>query len=334
MTQDSEERRETVTVPEDIASDLRIDAFLATHVTELSRNSVKKLILEGKVLYDGIPCKPSELARPGAILELSIPIPKPHELIPQDLSLDIIYEDESLLILNKQPGLIVHPGYGNEDGTLANALLYHKGTDEFKEMMDEFKRPGIVHRLDKDTSGALIVAKKPDVRETLSTMFREHEVRKTYLALIIGRMKNADGLLELPIGRNPHNPTLQMVMPEGGREAKTEYRTVATASAAFDKDVSLVKIKLHTGRTHQIRVHFAHSGHPVLGDKLYGGCPAKMPYPAKRQMLHAWRLAFRHPVTGDSMKIEAPLPDDFMDALKTLGLPVPPTQCSAKEVDR
>ena len=335
MTQDCTERKETIQVPDDAASGARIDSFLANHIPELSRSAVKELICKGKVLYEGRQCKPSDLIRPGAHLEVSIPLEQPQVLAPQDIPLNILFEDESLIVLNKQPGIIVHPGNGNNDGTIVNALLHHRGTDEFMAMVDDEMRPGIVHRLDKDTSGALIIAKRADVRETLYRMFQEHEIHKTYLALTIGRMDNAAGRIELPIGRHPHNPTLRLVVAKGqGREACTEYRTVATADGAFGKEVSLMKIRLHTGRTHQIRVHFAHFGHPVLGDNLYGGCPAKMPYPAKRQMLHAWRLAFRHPVSGEPLRIEAPLPDDFMEALQTLGLPVPPTQRTTGEEDR
>ncbi len=335
MTQDCTERKVFVTVPDDVPPDMRIDSFLAGHITELSRSAIKELICSGKVLYDGSVCKPSDAVKRGSCLEVTLPSPKSQLLEPQDIELNIIYEDEHLIVLNKQPGIVVHPGNGNEDGTIVNALLHHRGTDEFIAMVDEEQRPGIVHRLDKDTSGALIIAKRADVKETLYRMFQGHEIRKTYLALTIGRMDEAAGRIELPIGRHPRNPTMRLVATKGkGREACTEYRTIATADGAFGKEVSLMKIRLHTGRTHQIRVHFAHFGHPVLGDNLYGGCPAKMPYPAKRQMLHAWRLAFRHPVTGERMRIEAPLPEDFMEALQTLGLPVPPTQRPTGEEDR
>ena len=334
MTQHDSERTETILVPDDATTGMRIDAFLASSIDELSRNAIKDLICNGKVLYDGRPCKPSDTIKPGVALVVSMPIEKPHVLVPQDIALDIIYEDEHLLVLNKQAGIVVHPGNGNEDGTIVNALLHHRGTKDFLAMVDEDQRPGIVHRLDRDTSGALIIAKRADVRERLYKMFQQHEMKKTYLALIIGRMDDAAGMIELPIGRHPANPTLRMVVAKGkGREACTEYRTIATATAAFGKEVSLMKIRLHTGRTHQIRVHFSHFGHPVLGDNLYGGCPAKMPFPAKRQMLHAWRLAFRHPVTGAPLRIVAPPPADFMDALKSLELPIPPRHSSKGQED-
>ncbi len=335
MTQDASERKETILVPDNVMPGMRTDSFLANNITELSRSTIKELICTGKVLYDGKTCKPSDTIRPGVSFDVFIPIKGPQVLVPQDIELNIIYEDEHLLVLNKQPGIVVHPGNGNEDGTIVNALLHHRGTEDFMSMIDEDQRPGVVHRLDRDTSGALIIAKRAEVRERLYKMFQEHEIRKTYLALIIGRMDEAAGRIELPIGRHPHNPTLRVVVANGkGREACTEYKTVATANGAFGKEVSLMKIRLHTGRTHQIRVHFAHFGHPVLGDNLYYGCPAKMPYPAKRQMLHAWRLAFRHPITGEPMKIEATPPNDFMDALKTLGLPNPPTLRPTGEENR
>ena len=326
MTQQASECKETILVPDDATPGMRLDSFLANAISALSRSAIKELICAGKVLYDGKACKPSDTIRPGGTFEVSMPIEKPHTLVPQDIALNIIYEDEHLLVLNKQPGIVVHPGNGNEDGTVVNALMHHRGTEDFRAMVEDDQRPGIVHRLDRDTSGALIIAKRAEVRERLYRMFQEHDVKKTYLALIIGKMEMPEGMIELPIGRHPHNPTLRMVVAKGkGREACTEYRAVATAIGAFGKEVSLMKIRLHTGRTHQIRVHFAHFGHPVLGDELYGGCPAKMPYPAKRQMLHAWRLAFRHPVTNAPMRIEATIPDDFKDALKALALPSPPT---------
>ncbi len=313
---------ETIRVSDKTKVGMRLDSFLAASYPEISRSLFKRLICEGKVLCDGRQSQPSEEVCFGSIIEFEKPESPVVELIPQDIPLDIIYEDKHLLVINKQAGIAVHPGNGNPNGTIANALLSHCDTDDFRAMLDDELRPGIVHRLDLDTSGVLLVAKNADVREKLSSMFQEHLVRKTYLALIIGSMKEADGVIRLPIARNPHNPTKRAVLP-GGRESITEYHTIATARTSSDKEVSLVRIRLHTGRTHQIRVHFSHLGHPVLGDQVYGVRPAQMPYPAQRQMLHAWRLAFRHPVTGTIMKFQAPPPDDFLNALKALNLPLP-----------
>ena len=320
MTDNAKGRKESFRIPEEAQEGMRLDKFLALRFPEFSRSLFKRLIVGGRILCDGTPCRHSDGIRHGSLIEFEITPSELGELVPQELPLDVLYEDEHLLVIDKRAGIIVHPANGNPVNTIVNAVLFRYGNDEFEKMTDSDMRPGIVHRLDKDTSGALIVAKTAEAQSRLKTMFQNHEIKKIYLAIILGTMEERRGAIDLPIGRHPSNP-LKRAIVEGGREALTEYRTVA---ATHDAAASLVKVRLHTGRTHQIRVHFSHLGHPVLGDTLYGGCPADMPCPAERQMLHAWRIAFSHPFTGKALKIQAPPPDDFIDALKALGLPQPP----------
>lgn len=224
-------------------------------------------------------------------------------------------EDDQVIVLNKPPGLVVHPAQGNTTGTLVHGLLFHD-EGSFEEMSEDNQRPGIVHRLDKDTSGVLVVAKNYQARAYLKEAFKEHITEKTYLAIILGTPDEPIGLIENEIGRHPVHRMKMAVVEEGGKHAITRYRVLASASGC-----SLLEIRIFTGRTHQIRVHFSHLQHPVLGDSSYGGCPKDMPYPAPRQMLHAWKLVFPHPSSGVMRQYMAPLPDDFQLALSALGLP-------------
>ena len=308
----------TLTIPQDVVQGQRLDKYLAKTLPEYSRAFFQRVIRDGYLQVDGEKAEQSDLIKPGAVLTVDVTPSVVRQLTPEEIPLDVLYEDDDLLVINKQPGLVVHPGNGNWEGTLVNALLNHCDSDEFEEMIDEELRPGIVHRLDKDTSGALIIAKNQEMREHFKEAFANHEVRKIYVALILGRMNEANGKIELPIGRHPYNFEKMAVVMDRGKEAITQYRTIA-----FSNGVSLVKILLHTGRTHQIRVHFSHFGHPVLGDALYGGRPQCSPYAAARQMLHAYEISFTHPRTEKKMKIMAPLPEDFLEALRGLRLPLP-----------
>lgn len=307
----------TITIPEDVVKQ-RLDKYLAKERPEYSRSLFRRLIDDGHVLVNGEKTEASELVSPGMVVTMDMTPSVMMELVPEEIPLDVLYEDEELLVINKQAGLVVHPANGNWKGTLVNALLNHCDSAEFEEMVDEEMRPGIVHRLDKDTSGAIIIAKKAEVREYFKEAFMNHAVRKIYAALVLGRMNSLNGTIELPIGRHPYNFQKMTVVKDGGKEAITQYRTIAAGEG-----VSLVKILLHTGRTHQIRVHFAHFGHPVLGDALYGGRPQNSPYPASRQMLHAYELGFVHPKSGRRIRVKAPLQEDFVDALRALKLPLP-----------
>ncbi len=309
---------EKVQVILDEASEgLRLDVVLSRLKPDISRNAIQRLIRAGAITVCGEAFSPSRKASAGDVLEYS-PEVLQEKIVPEDIPLDILYEDQYILVINKAAGLVVHPNAHEKSGTLVNALLAHCPDVDFQEMMDNDERPGIVHRLDKFTTGVLVVAKNRQASDKLREDFKQHLLRKTYLAIIVGRPEKLSGEIRLPIGRDPVSKSKMCVL-QTGKEAWTEYRTVASRNG-----VSVVKIRLHTGRTHQIRVHFAAMGNPVLGDMVYGMKPEQEPYHAPRQMLHAWKLAFRHPVSNKSMQFCAPLPPDFLEALATLGISAPP----------
>ena len=243
------------------------------------------------------------------MIQLIEPPPEKIETRPEPIPLDILFEDDDLLVINKSPGLAVHPGAGQREHTLVNALLSHCAT---LSGIGGKERPGIVHRLDKETSGCLVVAKNDAAHRELSKQFAARTMKKIYLALVAGKLRKASGLIEEKIGRHPVHRQRMHVIPVRGRLAKTEYRVIRSSDAA-----SLVECRLHTGRTHQVRVHLHHLGHPVLGDKVYAPRVSKN-FP--RQMLHAWKLGFRLPRTGEWKVWEAPLPDDFEQAIAAAGL--------------
>ena len=294
----------------------RLDVFLAEMLTGLSRSALQRLINLGRITLDGHAFSPSCKARAGDTMEFS-PECLERRPLPENMALDIIYEDEHIIVIDKPAGMVVHPSAHDRSGTLVNGLLSHCSDEDFQEMLDEDERPGIVHRLDKDTSGLLVVAKNKNASERLKADFKEHRLSKTYLAIIAGRLEDLNGDIRLPIARNNGNKT-RMCVSDAGRDAWTEYRTVA-----FKNGASVVKIRLHTGRTHQIRVHFSYLGHPVLGDAVYGLKPGKEPCHPPRQMLHAWKIAFRHPASDEKMQFCAPLPQDFLDTLAALGFKAP-----------
>jgi 23S rRNA pseudouridine1911/1915/1917 synthase len=292
----------------------RLDALLA-RCSGLSRARVQRLIQDGHVLLGGHPQKSHHRVSPGETIQLRVPPPTPLDLIPEAIPLDILYEDDDLLVLNKPPGMVVHPGAGRTSGTLVHALLAHCQT---LPGIGGVERPGIVHRLDRDTSGGLVIAKTEAAHQSLSRQFKARQVRKTYLALVHGEMRQETGRIEAPIGRRENDRKRMGVRASGGREARTAYRVLRRLPG-----MTLVELGLETGRTHQIRVHLAHIAHPVVGDRVYGGrrerrhagsdAPA-----AERQLLHAWRLGFHHPRTGAWMEFTAPVPEDI---LSLAGLP-------------
>ncbi len=284
--------------------DERLDAYLARVVPDLSRSHAQKLIESGQVTVNGRPAKPALRLTPGDRVYVRLPEPQPVTLTPEPLRLAVVYEDADLVVVDKPPGLTVHPAPGHPTGTLVNALLAHC-TDLAGVNGD--LRPGIVHRLDQDTSGLLVVAKNDGAQLALSRQFAGREVLKAYLALVVGRPQPA-GVIDAPIGRHPAQRKRMAVIAEG-RPARTQYRVVAQFA-----DAALVVALLETGRTHQVRVHFAAIGHPVVGDSVYGH---RSPLVA-RQFLHAWRLGFRHPRSGAWLEFEAPLPDDLRAALASL----------------
>ena len=289
-----------------IAEPLRVDVFLSGK-TALSRSAVKKLAEEGHVFVGGKPVKAGEVLKAGQLVEIEIPDPKPIAARPEDIPLDIVYQDEDLAVINKKQGMTVHAGSGNYEGTLVNALLFR--LDNLSGINGEL-RPGIVHRIDKDTSGLLVVAKNDRAHLSLSEQIQNKTCRREYLALLEGVLKEDSGNIVTYIGRNPNNRLQMAVLPNGkGRRAETDF----FVEERFAKN-TLVRFSLKTGRTHQIRVHSKHLGHPVVGDKLYGY--AKQRFDLDGQLLHAFRLELTHPSSGERMSFTAPLPDYFERVLK------------------
>jgi 23S rRNA pseudouridine1911/1915/1917 synthase len=285
----------------------RLDVFLA-QVSGLSRARVQDLIERGAVLVAGHPQKPRHAVRTGERVTVAVPDLEPLALTPEPIPLDILYEDEDLLVLNKPAGLVVHPGAGRTTGTLVHALLAH-----CRDLpgIGGVERPGIVHRLDRETSGVMVIAKSDPAQVSLSAQFKNRVVRKRYLALVHGVMRHEAGRIDAAIGRRERDRKRMGVRARGGREACTTYRVLRRLP-----DMTLIEAGLETGRTHQIRVHLAHIGHPVVGDATYGGRRERRfagsdAVRAERQMLHAWRLGFRHPRTDAWMEFTAPVPTDF-----------------------
>ena len=299
------------------AAGTRLDAFLASQLNEVSRTRVQKAIEGGDVLVNDRTAKPSYRLKVGDRIEIDLSSPPPLDLLPEALPLKILYEDRDLIVVNKPAGMVVHPGAGIESGTLANALLYH-----FNQLSETAgrTRPGIVHRIDKETSGLLVVAKNEMAHENLSDQFRDRRVFKMYLALVYGHPSEARGEIEVPISRNPRNRTRMAVASRGaGRAAYTDYEV-----ARRFREFSLLTVRIKTGRTHQIRVHLAHIGHPVVADFIYGrGRENSVRDSVSRQkiqslgrhFLHAAQLAFNHPRTGERMEFASDLPPELSDFL-------------------
>lgn len=295
---------------EDKLSGMRLDRFLALKYPEISRSLITVSIRNKSLLVDGSPRKSSYRLKPGDQVSGCIAVPGEINIHPERIDLQILYEDAYLLLLSKPPGLVVHPGCGNPGGTLVNGLLYHCKNIEG---VGENIRPGIVHRLDKDTSGIMVVAKTDLVHKEMVDIFKEHRLEKEYLALICGVPQEKSGRIVTSIGRHPVRRQKMAVRVNNGKHAVTNWEVVETC-----KNYSLLKINIETGRTHQIRVHMAHLGFPVAGDTLYGRTKRDSPsFP--RQMLHAWRLAFTHPGSGKCIDLKAELWPDFRDVLINMG---------------
>ncbi|MBN2391989.1 MAG: RluA family pseudouridine synthase [Anaerolineae bacterium] len=290
----------------------RIDSYIAEALPELSRTAAQRLIDAGEVTVNDAAPRSSYKVRRGDTVVVRVPPPQPVTLFPEALPLDILYEDTDILVLNKATGMVVHPGAGNLSGTLVNALLAH--CDDLQGIGGEL-RPGIVHRLDKDTSGVLVVAKHDRAIRALQRQFREREVRKTYVALVIGNIAQAEGVIEAPIGRHRVHRQRMAVIADG-KPARTRWKVRGRYHDDWNHPYTLLDVRLLTGRTHQIRVHFAWLGYPLVGDAIYG--PAHSPLSAPRQFLHARALTLRHPTTGEKMTFSAPLPDDLVDFLASL----------------
>jgi 23S rRNA pseudouridine1911/1915/1917 synthase len=288
---------------------------------DYSRARLQRWLKAGLVLVNGQARPPSYKVRAGDAVEVAVPPPAPSHLLPEPLPLSIIYEDRDLLVVNKPPDLVTHPGAGHQTGTLLNALLHH--CPELQEIGD-VSRPGLVHRLDKDTSGLIVVAKTDLAHRSLVSQFQKHQVKKKYLALVWGRLPQPTGRIAREIGRHPVERHKMSVHPRRGKEAVTLWRV----RQEFPGPLTLLELTIETGRTHQIRVHMTSQGHPVLGDATYGGGASRLKSapPAlsglkplvKRQMLHAWQLRFAHPRSGEEVGWEAALPGDFQGVLKYL----------------
>ena len=288
---------------------MRADKAISAALPALSRSAVQALIQDGRVLCNGAPVQKSTKLPVQSVLTVEIPPARPLEVVAQNIPLDIVYEDSDLLVVNKPKGMVVHPAAGNEDGTLVNALLYHCG--DSLSGINGVIRPGIVHRIDKDTSGLLIVAKNDAAHRSLAEQIKAHSFTREYRAVVYGRIK-ADGTVDAPIARHPQErKRMAVVRSPAAREAVTHYFVVRHFTG-----FTQLRLRLETGRTHQIRVHMAYIGHPVAGDPVYG--PKKVITSLGGQCLHAGLIGFVHPHTGQYMEFEAPLPPYFTDFLKTL----------------
>ncbi len=302
------------------ASGLRVDQFLAGKFPELSRSYLQGLIEDGEVRVDGAVCRRSQRLKPGEVVELVIPPPRPSEVLAQDLPLDIVYQDDDVAVVNKPRGLVVHPTTHDLDGTLVNALLHHLDS---LSGINGIERPGIVHRIDKDTSGLLVVAKNDHAHQHLSDQFRAHSTERTYVLLCWGCPIPASGTVEGLIGRDPKDRRKQSGRVTRGKHAVTHYSTLEELGP-----VALLKCALETGRTHQIRVHLSELHHPLVGDYVYGGTKKHwlpsdpdlraLLAPVKGQLLHAASLGFIHPTTDAFVQFRVEPPPVFMDTLRGL----------------
>ena len=287
----------------------RIDVFAAENYEELSRSGLKKIIDAGGVTVNNKTVKANYKLRTGDIVTMNIPESVPLEIIPQNIPLDILYEDDDVIVINKPQGMVVHPAPGHYTDTLVNALLYHCG--DSLSGINGIMRPGIVHRIDMDTSGVIMAAKNNNAHRSLALQLAEHSITRKYNAIVYNNIKEDEGTIDKPLGRNPSDRKKMAVVP-GGRRAVTHYRVLDRLGK-----FTYIEAQLETGRTHQIRVHMTYAGHPLLGDSVYG--PKKQPFNLKGQVLHARVLGFVHPVTGEYMEFECPLPEYFQKLLERCG---------------
>ena len=309
-------RSETFTIDRSHPGE-RLDKFLTTRYPAVSRGTLQRLIEEGHIRVNGRAVKPTHPPRVGEVISVHWPEARPAEAQAEDIALDVLFEDKDLLVLNKAPGIVVHPASGNEEHTLVNALLHHcKGQ---LSGIGGVERPGIVHRLDKPTSGVLLVAKTDEAHRGLAIQFERREVEKRYLALVHGRLPRAHDVIRLPVARDLTRRTRMTTRRREGRQAVTEYRVLETA-----RGFTLLEASLHTGRTHQVRVHFSSLGHPLVGDTLYGA-PRLLRWndhsapTLDRIFLHAQRLRFHHPRTSRLVEVTAPVPAELSELLHRLG---------------
>lgn len=299
---------EVLTVSADRAGE-RVDVLLSRSIENLTRSAAARLLEEGAVLLNGTPVKKNHKTAEGDAFTVTLPEPEPMEAIAQDIPLDVVYEDEDVIVVNKPVGMVVHPAAGHPDGTLVNALLYHCGKS--LSGINGSLRPGIVHRIDRDTSGLIIAAKNDLAHQSLAEQLQDHSLYREYEAVCVGNLREDSGTVNAPIGRHPADRKKMAVDRKNGREAVTHWAVLGRYPG-----YTHIQCRLETGRTHQIRVHMASIGHPLLGDVVYG---AKKPVPGLAgQCLHARRLSFVHPRSGERVTVECPLPDWFVQVLTKL----------------
>ena len=288
---------------------VRIDKYLTEQLPDITRSYLQKLLKDGSVQMNGKPVKASTKTASEAVIELTIPKPEEPEILPEEIPLDILYEDSDVILINKPKDMVVHPAAGHYTGTLVNALMYHCKGD--LSGINGVLRPGIVHRIDKDTTGVLIVCKNDKAHNALAEQLKEHSITRKYRAIVCGNLKEDEGTVDAPLGRHPQDRKKMAIVRTGGKRAVTHYRVLERFG-----NYTYIECQLETGRTHQIRVHMASLGHPLLGDEIYGR--VKSPFKLEGQTLHAMVLGFIHPTTGEYMEFEAPLPEYFEKLLEKL----------------
>ena len=289
--------------------DQRIDRYLTEMLPEQSRSFFQKLIRDGFVIVNHIIVKVNYRLKTGDVIEIDIPDAVPTEIVPENIPLDILYEDDDLLIVNKPKGMVVHPAVGHSTGTLVNAIMYH-GQGNLSGINGEI-RPGIVHRIDKDTTGSLIICKNDEAHRNIAEQIKEHSVTRRYVGVVAGTFSEESGTVEGAIGRHPNDRKRMTINEKNGKPAVTHYRVLQTLKGA-----SFMEFELETGRTHQIRVHMASISHPLLGDTVYGN--SKNPYKLQGQALHARTIGFIHPTTGEYIEVSAPIPEYMTELVRKL----------------
>ena len=291
-------------------SGIRIDRYLSEMNKELSRSYIQKLLKEQKITVNGSAVKANYKVQEGDEISVAVPDIKEPDILPEDIPLDILYEDDDVLIVNKPKGMVVHPSAGHTSGTLVNAIMFH--CKDNLSGINGVLRPGIVHRIDKDTTGALLVCKNDNAHRNLAEQLKEHSIRRRYRAIVAGVLKEDEGTIEGPIGRHPIDRKKMAVNYKNGKDAVTHYKVLERFG-----DYTYIQCELETGRTHQIRVHMASIGHPLVGDEVYG--PKKCPFKGLQgQTLHARTLGIIHPTTGKYLEVNAPLPEYFIELLDRL----------------
>jgi len=287
----------------------RLDVFLSGQIEDITRSRIQKLISEGSITVNGLSAKANTKLKSGDRVEVEIPEPKETEIVAEEIPLDIVYEDEHMLVVNKAQGMVVHPAAGNYSGTLVNALMAYCG-DTLSGINGEI-RPGILHRIDKDTSGLLLVAKNDTAHTGLSQQIKEHSLTREYIALVYGNIKTDSGTIDAPIGRDEKDRKKMTITEKNSKNAVTHF----FVEERFDK-YTLVRCRLETGRTHQIRVHMSKNGHPIVGDPVYGR--KKEEFKLNGQLLHAFKVGYIHPVSGEYMEFTRELPEYFSEVLEKL----------------